>query len=145
MISAWRSLILLRSATRLYSICSNCVRGITCFSCTCAHKKKAPKERWDRFCLGLSCGHIVFIVTYLPSFCSPGDKGSKSLANLPLSVCVKVLTIHQNTHLKGHNHCIHEVYLKIKHTEPRPPPTSILEVKARLTFAMMLTTFPTLE
>lgn len=34
MISAWMSLILLRSAARLYSICSICVRGITCFSCT---------------------------------------------------------------------------------------------------------------
>lgn len=38
MISAWMSLILLRSAARLYSICSICVWGITCFSCTCAHK-----------------------------------------------------------------------------------------------------------
>lgn len=37
MISAWMSLILLRSAARLYSICSICVWGITCLSCTCAH------------------------------------------------------------------------------------------------------------
>lgn len=37
MISAWMSLILLRSAARLYSICSICVWGITCFSCTWTH------------------------------------------------------------------------------------------------------------
>lgn len=58
MISAWMSLILLRSAARLYSICSVCVWGITCFSCTwtrthredaaVAEKKKTPLIK---FCL----------------------------------------------------------------------------------------------
>lgn len=101
MISAWRSLILLRSTARLYSICSNCVRGITWFSCTCAHnKKKNKKGVLGLLFLGLSCSPVVLIVAYLPGFCSPGNKCSKSLTNLPLSVCVKVLTIHQNTHLE---------------------------------------------
>lgn len=40
-VSAWISLILLRSAARLYSICSACVRGITCLSCTCANPNTA--------------------------------------------------------------------------------------------------------
>ncbi len=52
-ISAWISLILLRSAARLYSICSACVRGITCFSCTCANPNTAlmnhnSNETWTK-------------------------------------------------------------------------------------------------
>lgn len=40
-VSAWISLILRRSAARLYSICSACVCGIACLSCTCADPKTA--------------------------------------------------------------------------------------------------------
>lgn len=48
MISAWMSLILLRSAARLYSICSDCVRGITCFKCTCAQQRTHIfRESWN--------------------------------------------------------------------------------------------------
>lgn len=143
MISAWMSLILLRSAARLYSICSIWVRGITCFSCTCVHK---PWRCWTSF----RKMHLYLeshLILYLPSSSSSGNKGGKGMANLPVPVSVEVFTSHQYANLKWMSQHIHLsektcMFLKIQKQHSL---TSMLDVNALLTFAMIVTTFPTLE
>ena len=99
-ISAWMSLILRRSAARLYSICSICVRGITWCSCTWVHIASSCIDLIPASAKDL-CAHPTFSSRlYLPSFGSSGNKSGKGVANVPLPASVKILTSHKYAHLK---------------------------------------------
>lgn len=106
-VSAWISLILLRSAARLYSICSACVRGITCLSCTCANPNTAlinhnSNKTWSKSKIwfkGVPKNICFSDVSYLSRFCTTGHKGGESVADLPLSVTKEIFTAHRNPNL----------------------------------------------
>lgn len=99
MISACMSLILLRSAARLYSICSICVWGITCFSCTCVHIHKSWRCGTSFRKMSL-CAYLQLHKSYLPSFSASGNKSGKGIANFPLPGGVEIFTSHQYAYLK---------------------------------------------
>lgn len=120
MISAWMSLIRRRSAARLYSICSICVRGITCLSCTCVCTPNKPLKIRDKSTRQSSALSHIFIFLDLSSFGSPGNKGGKGVANLPLPVRVEVLTGDQDAHLTRNKQSSPQSSLKA-HELPRCP------------------------
>lgn len=108
-VSAWISLILLRSAARLYSICSACVCGIACLSCTCANpnialmnynSNKTKTKSYPQIWSDLICSELVWLdVSYLSCFGTTGHKGGESVADLPLSVTKEIFTAHRNPNL----------------------------------------------